>query len=222
MAGVFHAVGGDDDAHGGMIGDDLPRADLRSFRHGDLVVVPRRHHHTRRQILKLSHRAGHHVPHAVDHPHGKADAFVKMYLYRFFWNEFWLRRHDGAPRSALGQLVGGSVPAVHVVNMGDHLRFHKPLDKGRFSGSDRPYNADINAVLGSCRHVLIDACGLIHSTALRCWFYFMSMWPCPVLCKKFLTILSKPVEYQPGCMVKYTMQIVYSIEGSADYAGRKR
>ena len=41
-------IGGDDHPYGGVIGDDLPRADLRGLGHGDLVVKPGRHHHTGR------------------------------------------------------------------------------------------------------------------------------------------------------------------------------
>ena len=160
------AVGGDHDAHGGVVADDLPGAQLRRLGHGDLVVVPGGHHHPGRQVLILAHSAGHHIPHAVDEPHGERDPLLHADLHRLLRHELGFGGHDGAAGAALGQLIPGPVPAVAVLDIGQHLGLHKALDEGGFSGAHRPHHADVNAAAGPGRHILINGCGLIHGPFL--------------------------------------------------------
>ena len=176
-------VRGNDNAHSRVIGNHLLRADLCRLCHGDLVIVPGRHHHAGRQILKLPHSAGHHISHTVNKPNGEADAFLQLYLHSFLRYKLRFGGHNGTSRTALGQFILCPVASIYVVDMGDHLRFHKTLDKGGLPCSDRSHHADIHTVLRPCRHVLIDTCGSIHSTFLRCCFYCITMWSCRSICK---------------------------------------
>ena len=165
-----------DDADGRVVGDDLARADLRRLGHGDLVVEPRRHDHARREILKLPHRAGHHIAHAVDQPHGKRRAAVQTDLDGLFGDELRLGGHDGAARAALRQLILRAVAAVGIFDMRDDLRLHETLDKRGFSCPNRTDNADIHAASCPGGHVLINGCGSIHSALLpRCCSQCMRM-----------------------------------------------
>lgn len=161
------AVGGDHDAHGGVVADDLPGPQLRRLRHGDLMVIPRGHDHPGRQILELPHGTGNHVPHAVDEPHGEGGAVRQTHLCGLLRYELWLGGHNGAAGAALGQLVSGPLPSVVVFNIGQHLRLHKPFDEGGFSCADRPHHADIDAAAGTGCHILIHGCGTIHMLLLR-------------------------------------------------------
>ena len=160
------AVGCDHNAHGGVVADDLPGAKLRRLSHGDLVVKPGGHDHPGRQILILSHSAGHHVAYAVNKPHGERDPLLHADLHRLLRNKFGFRRHDGAAGAALRQFIPRPVPAVAIVDIGQHLGLHKPFDKGGFSGAYRTHHADIDTAAGAGRHILINGCGLIHGPFL--------------------------------------------------------
>ena len=150
------AVGSDDNADGGVLGDHLPGADLRRLRHGDLVIEPRGGHHPLGLSFQMSHRSLHHVAHAVDEPDLEGGAPLHCDSYRFLRDKFGLRRHDGTPGAALGQFIPGPLPAVHIFNVGDDQRLHEPLDKCGFSGPDRPHDADIDIALGPKRDILVD------------------------------------------------------------------
>ena len=60
------SVGGDDNADGGVLRNDLSGADLRRLRHRNLMVEPRRGDHPGHIVLELSRRTRDHVAHAVD------------------------------------------------------------------------------------------------------------------------------------------------------------
>ena len=160
-------VGGDDDAHGGVVGDDLTGADLRRLGHGDLVVVPRGHHHAGRQIFELAHGAGHHVAHAVDEPHGEGHVILQSDADSLLRHELWLRGHDGAAGAALRQFILRPVAAVRIVDVGQDLRLHEALDEGGFTRPHRAYHPDIDTAARAGRHILIDGCGSIHNAFLR-------------------------------------------------------
>ena len=64
------------------------------------------------------------------------------------------------------QLIPGPVPAVAVIDIGQHLGLHKALDEGGFSGAYRTHHADIDTAAGAGRHILINGCGLIHGPFL--------------------------------------------------------
>ena len=150
------AVSGDDDADGRMFCDDLSGADLRRFGHGDLVVEPRRRNHTRRVVLILADGSLYHIPHTVDEPDGKSRAALQLDLGGFLRDEFWLCRHNGPARTALWKFVTGPLPAVDVVNIGDHLGLHEPLDESGFSGPHRAHHADVDISRGTGGDILID------------------------------------------------------------------
>ena len=130
------------------------------------MVKPGGHDHPGRQILILSHSAGHHVAYAVNKPHGERDPLLHADLHRLLRNKFGFRRHDGAAGAALRQFIPRPVPAVAIVDIGQHLGLHKPFDKGGFSGAYRTHHADIDTAAGAGRHILINGCGLIHGPFL--------------------------------------------------------
>ena len=139
-----------------MFCDDLSGADLRRFGHGDLVVEPRRRNHTRRVVLILADGSLYHIPHTVDEPDGKSRAALQLDLGGFLRDEFWLCRHNGPARTALWKFVTGPLPAVDVVNIGDHLGLHEPLDESGFSGPHRAHHADVDISRGTGGDILID------------------------------------------------------------------
>ena len=150
------AVCGDDDANGGMLRDDLPGADLRRLRHGDRMIVPRRCDHPGLIILRLAQGPPDHVAHTVDKPDGKGRAPLQLDLGRLLRHELRFRRHHRAAGAALGQLISGPLPAVHIVNIGNDLCLHEPLDKGGFPCPHRPYHTDIDVARSAGGNILID------------------------------------------------------------------
>ena len=150
------AVGGDDDAHGGVLLDDLPGADLRRLRHGDLVVHPGGHHHPGRSVLKLPHSPPDHVAHAVDQPHREGDAPLQGHVHRLLGHELGLRGHDGPAAAGLGQLVDGPLPAVDVFNVGDYAGLHESLDERALSRPHRPQHPHKQGPAGARGYVLIE------------------------------------------------------------------
>ena len=150
------AVGGDDDADGGVLGDHLSGADLRRLGHGDLVVVPGSGDHPGGVVLHLSDGALHHVAHAVDQPHGKARPVRQLDLGGLLRDELGFGGHDGPAGAALGQLIPGPFLSVDVVDVGDHLGLHEPLDEGGLPGAHGAHHADVDIPSGAGGDILID------------------------------------------------------------------
>ena len=150
------AVGSDDNADGGVLGDHLPGADLRRLGHGDLMVVPGGGDHPGGVVLHLADGALHHVSHTVDQPHGKARPVRQLDLGSLLRDELGLGGHDGPARAALGQLIPGPLLAVDVVDVGDHLGLHEPLDEGGLPGAHGAHHADVDIPSGAGGDILID------------------------------------------------------------------
>ena len=171
-------------ADGGVLRDHLPGADLRRLRHGDLMVEPGGGDHPLALPLQLAHRPVHHIAHAVDEPDPEGGSALHRHAHCVLRDEFRLRRHDGPAGAALGQLVPGPLPAVHVVDAGNDQRLHKPFDKGGFSGADRPHDADVDVALGPEGNILIDfavfhcdsSFGLICQPVVSLSFYWDKQW----------------------------------------------
>ena len=69
---------------------------------------------------------------------------------------------DGAAGAALGQLIPGPLPAVDVVDVGDDLGLHEPLDEGGLPGAHRTHDTDVDIPGGPGGDALIDGC-ICHS-----------------------------------------------------------
>ena len=149
------AVGGHDDADGGVLRDHLPRAGLRRLRHGDLVVEPVGGHHPGRALLLRSGGPFHQISHAVDETDGEPGP-ARGDLHRLLRHEFRFAGHDRPTGAALGQLVSGPLPAVHVLDAGEHQGLHEALDEGGFAGAHRPHHADIDVAARANGYVLIN------------------------------------------------------------------
>ena len=150
------AVGGDDDADGGVLSDDLPGADLRRLGHGDLVVVPGGSDHPGGVVLHLADGSLHHVAHAVDKPHGAVSPVRQLDLGGLLRDELGLGGHDGPAGAALGQLIPGPLLPVHVIDVGDHLGLHEPFDERGLPGAHGAHHTDINIPSGAGGDILID------------------------------------------------------------------
>ena len=136
------AVGGDHDANGGVLGNDLPGADLR---------------------LQLAHRPGDQIAHAVDEPDGKGPAPLHGDLHRLLGDKLGLGGHHRPAGAALGQFVPGPLPAVFVGDVGQDHGLHKPLDKGGLPRPGGPHHADVDVPRRALGDVLVNACQGIHS-----------------------------------------------------------
>ena len=150
------AVGGYHDADGGVLGNDLPGANLGGLGHGDGLGEPGGGHHPGGVVLQGAHRTGHQVAHAVDEPHLEGGPAVHGDLHRLLGDEFGLGGHDGAARAALGQFILGPLPAVDVLDARDDHGLHEPLNERGFSSPHRPHHADIDISLGSQGDILIE------------------------------------------------------------------
>ena len=150
-----------------MLADHARRAQLRRLRHRDRMVGPRRCDHAGTVAVELSRRAGDHVAHAVDEPHGAARALIERDVHGLLGHELRLGGHHRAAAAALRQLILGALAAVDIVDVRDDLRFHEALDEGRFAGAHRADDTDIDVARRARGDVLIDAgiCG--HSDLLR-------------------------------------------------------
>ena len=169
------AVCGNHDADSGVFRDDLPGADFRRLRHGNLVVIPGRGNHPGGVVLKLADSPPYHIAHAVNEPHGERSAVGQLHLGRFLRDELGLRRHNGPAGAALGQLIPGSLFTVHIFNVGNHLGLHETLDEGGLAGPHRAHHADVDIPRRAGGDILIN--GRVHSipSFFRSIFMFQSM-----------------------------------------------
>ena len=83
--------------------------------------------------------------------------FVQGDVHGVLRDELGLRRHDGAAAAALGQLVFGPFPQIHIVDAGQNHGLHKAFDKGGLACAHRPHHADIDIPFGAKGDILINA-----------------------------------------------------------------
>ena len=123
------AVRRHNNADGPMILHHLPGSQLRGLRHGNLMVVPRRGDHSRLPVLIRPNGAHHHIAHRIDQPDRQLRRTVRADFHSLLRHKFRLRRHDGFPGAALGQLIPGPLTSVYIIDIGNDQFFHDPLDK---------------------------------------------------------------------------------------------
>ena len=151
----YGTVGCHDKANGGVVGNDLSRAQLGSLRHGNGSVAPWCRDHARRVLLRLPECAVNEITDAVHQSNLACPIIVQRNFCGFFRHKFRLRGHDGSAGTRLRQFILGAFASIHVVNTGQDQRFHKSLDKGGFSGSNRPDDADINGAAGTAADIFV-------------------------------------------------------------------
>ena len=156
------AVGGDDDADGGVVPDDLPGAGLGGEVEWDLLVEPRTFDHPGLVILLVAHRPLHHVAHTVDEPDAALSPALQRQRHRRLRDELRLGGHDGAPRRRLRQLIAGTELCVLRPDGGQHQLLHKLLDEGALARAHRPHHADEDVSAGACPYLAAD-CRLLDS-----------------------------------------------------------
>ena len=172
------AVGRDDDADGGVLGDHFSGADLGGLRHGDLLGEPGGVDHSRLPVLQLPHGTGDQVAHAVHQAHGKGPAPLHGDLHGLLRHEFWLGGHHRPARPALGQFVSGPLAAVVVVDAGEDQGLHKALDKGGFPRPGRADHTQVDVPGRPGGNVLINACQGVHSLSPPSGTNLVSLAPC--------------------------------------------
>ena len=120
------------------------------------MVIPRCCHHAGLVLLHLPQGPRDHVADTVDKADGKGRAAIQLKLHCLLRHKLRLRCHDSPAGAALRQLIPGPLLAVNIVDAGNDLCFHEPLDKGGLSCSHRPHNTDINIPGGAGGNILID------------------------------------------------------------------
>ena len=152
------AVGGHQNADGGMLPDDAARADLGRLAEGDRFFRPRRVDHARLPLFALSERFRHDIAHAVDHFHPHSGALPEEDVHRLVRDEFRLRRHHGLPGTRLRQFIHRARAVVLVRYPGDHRVFHEFADKSGFARAHRADDADVDIATRAGRDILVDGC----------------------------------------------------------------
>ena len=159
------AVGGDDDADGGVVPDDLAGAGLGGKVEGDLLVEPGAFDHPGLVILLVAHGPLHHIAHAVDEPDAALSPALQRQRHRRLRDELGLCGHDGAPRCRLGQLIAGAELRVLRADGGQHQLFHKLLDEGALARAHRPHHTNEDVAAGAGSYLAAD-CRLLDSFLL--------------------------------------------------------
>ena len=150
------AVGGEHQADGAVLLHHLFGAQLCRLGHGNFPVIPGGCHHAGNAVFFRPHRTVYHVAHAVNHPHPQAGCTVRGDFHRLLRHKLRLGGHNGFAGTALGQLIPGALPAIWLLNGGNHQFLHDSLDQGGFSGSHRPNYTNIDIAAGSCGNFRID------------------------------------------------------------------
>ena len=159
------SVGGDDDADGGVIPDDLAGASLGGEVEGDFLVEPGAFDHPGLVILLMAHGSLHHVAHAVDEPDAALSPALQRQRHRRLRDKLGLGGHDGAPRCRLGQLIAGAELRVLRADGWQHQLFHKLLDEGALARAHRPHHANEDVAAGAGSYLAAD-CRLLDSFLL--------------------------------------------------------
>jgi len=165
------AVGRHHDPDGGVLLDHLAGADLGRFLEGDVPLKPRRAHQARPLLVLIAPRAGYGVTDAVDQPDAGPRP-VELQLDRLIGDKQGLGGHDGAPGTALRELVLGPLAVVAVLDPGEDQEVHEALDEGRLSGAHRADDPDVDAASGSlgdvAEEVELFQCGVPPSRWRNC------------------------------------------------------
>ena len=164
------AVGGDDDADGGVIPDDLAGAGLGGKVKGDCFLKPGAFDHAGLFILLVAHGPLHHVAHTVDEAHPALAPALQCQRHCRFRDELGLGGHDGLAGRALRQLIPAQVAQVLILHCREHQQLHEPLYEGRFACADRPYYAYVNLSACSRLNILVYI-KIVHKyTPLLCFY----------------------------------------------------
>ena len=92
----YSTVGCHDKANGGVVGNDLSRAQLGSLRHGNGGVAPWCRDHARRVLLGLPECAVNEIADAIHQSNLACPIIVQRNFCGFFRHKFRLRGHDGS------------------------------------------------------------------------------------------------------------------------------
>ena len=149
------AVGGHDNPDGAVLLHDLLCAQLGGLLHGQGLRIPGRGDHPGLSLLLRPQGSGDQIAHRVDEPYRQLGRPVRRDGHRVLGDELGLGCHNGPAGPALGQLIPGPLPLVHVFNMGDDQGLHHPFDKGGLARADRSHHADINIPAGALGHIPI-------------------------------------------------------------------
>ena len=150
------AVGGDDDADGGVIPDDLAGAGLGGKVKGDLFLKPGAFDHAGLFVLLVAHGPLHHIPHAVDEADAALTAALQLEWDGVLRDELRLGRHDGAPRRRLGQFVPCTEAGIVLLDGRQHQLLHELLDEGALAGAHRAHHSDQDLAAGACTDLAAD------------------------------------------------------------------
>ena len=140
-----------------MLLHDLLSSQLCGLGHGNRLGAPGRRDHPGLTFFLGTHSTVDHIPHRIDHADPHFCGVVRGDLHSFLRHEFRLAGHNGLTGAALGQFIPGPFLPVGILNVGDHQLFHYAFDKGRFAGSNRTNDANIDVSTGSCSDISINS-----------------------------------------------------------------
>ena len=151
------AIGGDHDADGGVIPDDLAGTGLSGKVKGDLFLEPGAFDHTGLLVFLVAHGSLHHIAHTVDKPDAALPAALQLERHGLFRDELRLRGHDRSPCRRLWQLISGPELCVRRADGRQHQLLHKLLDEGALAGTHRPHHANQDLPAGACPDLPADS-----------------------------------------------------------------
>ena len=151
------AIGGDHDADGGVIPDDLAGAGFSGKVKGDLFLEPGAFDHAGLLVLLVAHGSLHHIAHTVDEPDTAFPAALQLERHGLLRDELRLCGHDRSPCRRLRQLIPGPELCVRRADGRQHQLLHKPLDEGALAGAHRPHHANQDLPAGACPDLPADS-----------------------------------------------------------------
>ena len=148
-----------------MLRDHLLCADFSGHVKRNWLLIPGSHDHPGHIVFYISQRAGNNISNAVDQANGKLRAFIHSDGHCLFWDELGLRSHNRPASSGLGHFIHRPVSPVFLFDIGNDNAFHKPLDKRRFTCTNRAYYANENRTSRPFGNIGIN-CPFLHISPL--------------------------------------------------------